>query len=154
MATDQEFNRYSIACFDWDKALSFAAEAEKYVPNTVVFEALLFAAIVCYYRPFSPNERAKNAAAQSQLRIEDFPTLAPDEQTIHDTCKTLRNTALAHSEFNQNLTVLSPQTGVISSKPFSLLSQPFDLSVFIRLVSKLHLACHHKRANHVTEKQL
>lgn len=154
MATDQEFNRYSIACFDWDKALAFAAEAQKHLPNTIVFEALLFAAIVCYYRPFSPNEREKNAGAQSQLRIEDFPPLAPDEQTIHNTCKTLRNRALAHSEFRFNPTGLNPKTGVIASKPFSLLSQSFDIAGFVQLVSKLHLACHHKRADHVFEKRL
>lgn len=154
MTIDQEFNRYSIACFDWEKASAFATEAQKHLPNTIVFEALLFAAIVCYYRPFSPNEREQNAAAQSQLRIEDFPPLSSKEQSIHENCKTLRNKALAHSEFSFNPTELNAATGVISSKPFALLSQPFDIEGLMQLLSKLQLACHHKRADHVRDKRL
>jgi hypothetical protein len=152
VATEQEFNRYSIAYFDWDKALAFATEAQKHLPDTIQYEALLFAAIICYYRPFSLNEKEKNASARSQLRIEDFPPLSTKEQGIHDNCKSLRNKALAHSELSFNPTGLNPNTGVIASKPFSLFCQPFDLSGFVQLVKKLTLVCHHKRANHVVEK--
>lgn len=153
MTTAQEFNRYSIAVFDWQKALAFATEAQKHSPSTTVYEALLFAAIVCYYRPFSPNEKGPNSPAASQLRIEDFPELAQDERAVHEKCKTLRNKALAHSEFTFNPTRLAEATGVIMSKPFSLVAQPFDLEVFVQLISKLELACHHKRADHVREKR-
>jgi hypothetical protein len=154
MTTAQEFNRYSIAVFDWQKALAFATEARTHSPSTLAYEALLFAAIVCYYRPFSPNEKGAKPPAASQLRIEDFPALSQEEQALHEICKTLRNKALAHSEFTFNPTRLAEATGVIQSKPFALMSQPFDLEVFVQLVSKLELACHHKRADHVREKRL
>lgn len=154
MATAQEFNRYSIAVFDWQKSLVFANEARKHPPNTAVYEALLFAAIVCYYRPFSPNEKGANPPAVSHLSLGDFPALSQQEQALHENCKTLRNKALAHSEFTFNPTRLCEATGVIASKPFSLLSRPFDLEAFVHLVSKLELACHHKRADHVREQRL
>lgn len=154
MATAQECNRYSIAVFDWQKSLLFAKEAREHLPNTTVYEALLFAAIACYYRPFSPNEKGANPPALSHLRIEDFPALSEQEQALHESCKTLRNKALAHSEFTFNPTRLCETTGIIASKPFSLLSQPFDIESFVQLVSKLELACHHKRADHVREQRL
>lgn len=153
MATTQEFNRLSIAYFDWQKSLDFAKEARKHMPNTTAYEALLFAAIVCYYRPFSPNEKGANPPAASQLKIEDFSVLSQDELTLHENCKSLRNKALAHSEFALNPTKLCETTGVIASRPFSLLAQPFDLEAFIQLLSKLELACHHKRADHLQEIQ-
>lgn len=154
MTTTQEFNRLSIAVFDWQKSLAFANEARKFSQNAMVYEALLFAAIVCYYRPFSPNEKGVSQPAASQLRIEEFPPLSLEEQSLHEYCKTLRNKALAHSEISLNPTRLCGATGVIASKPFSLLSQPFDLEAFVQLVSKLEHACHHKRADHVCEKRL
>lgn len=154
MATTQEFNRYSIAAFDWKKSLAFAKEAREHPTNTIVYEALLFAAIVCYYRPFSPNEKGANTPATSHVRIEDFPALSQEEEALHEISKTLRNKALAHSEFAFNPTRLSEATNVIVSKPFSLLVQPFDIETFVQLVSKLELACHHKRAKYVLEQRL
>lgn len=151
MTTEQEFNRLSIAVFDWVKSLAFAVEAQKHSQNTTVYEALLFASIVCYYRPFSPNEKKANPPATSHLKIEEFPTISEEENALHENCKKLRNKALAHSEFELNPTSFSKATRVIESKPFSLLSQPFDLETFIRLVSKLERACHHKRADHVSK---
>jgi len=154
MTTAQEFNRYSIALFDWEKSLAFATEARSHPSNSTAFEALLFAAIVCYYRPFSPNEKGANPPAASHVRIEDFPTLSGEEQALHENCKSLRNKALAHSEFTFNPTRLCETTGIIASKPFSLLSQPFDLEALVHLISKLELACHHKRADHVRAHRL
>jgi hypothetical protein len=154
MATTQEFNRYSIATFDWQKSLAFANEARKHPTNTTVYEALLFAAIVCYYRPFSPNEKGANPPAASHLRIEDFPTLSKEELALHESIRMLRHQALAHSAFAFNPTRLTEETNVIVSKPFSLLVQLFDIEVFVQLISKLELACHHKRADHVPEQRL
>ena len=154
IVTEKEFNRYSIAVFDWQKSLSFLVEARNHVQNSVPYEALLFSAIICYYRPFSPNEKGNNSSAVSQLKIEDFPPLSQQEQQLHENCKFLRNKALAHSEASLNPTKCCNETGVIASRPFSLLSQDFDLEAFINLVTKLELACHHKRADYVCERRL
>lgn len=154
MATDQDLNRYSIAHFDFTKALEYGMAAQKHLPNTVEYESLLFAAIVSYCRPFSPNEKDRNAPAISQLSIEEFPSLSTKQRELHELCKTLRNKALAHSEFSFNPTRLNPATGVISSKPFSLVTVPFDLEGFLHLTRRLEAACHDKRAAHVIRGRL
>jgi hypothetical protein len=149
ISSDQEFNRYSIASFDLEKALEFATEAKQHPANSFIYEALLFAAIVSYYRPFSPNEKVNNASASSLLKVEDLEALSKSEQEIHKKCKNLRNRDLAHSEFALNPTQLHPDTGVVASKPFSLLTPPFDLVAFIGLIEKLKLACQRHRAVYV-----
>lgn len=73
ITNEQEFNRYSIAVVDFEKASECLAEARKRLPNDLVFEALLFMAIITYYRPFSPNEKSKrNLKAKSRLNFEDL----------------------------------------------------------------------------------
>jgi hypothetical protein len=50
IASDEGFHRYSISFHDFEKALEFAEEAAQHQPNTITYEALMFAAIVSYYR--------------------------------------------------------------------------------------------------------
>jgi hypothetical protein len=147
--SEEQFNRFSISSFDFEKALNFANEAKKYSVTDLAYEALLFTAIVCYCRPFSPNERARNAKAASKLSLQDFPALAHSERVLHDQCKSLRNEALAHSAWNRNPTRLNRATGVVSSKPFSLITPPFELDQFIEHVKTFHFACERIRGNYV-----
>lgn len=150
IANEQEFNRYSISLTDFEKASECVAEARKRLPNDLVFEALLFLAIIVYCRPFSLNERSKdNLKAKSRLNLEDLIVPSDREKELHTECETLRNKALAHSEFAYNPTSLNPRSGVISSKPFSLLTQQFDLDGLADLLRKLAEACHSKRATYV-----
>ncbi len=151
---DAEFNRYTISLLDFEKAEECVAEARKRPPNDVVFEALLFMAIVSYYRPFSPNERPRNnPKAVAQLKLEDLITPSACDKEIHAQCGCLRNKALAHSEFAFNPTKLNAGNGVISSKPFSLLTQNFDLAGLAELLRRLVEACHSKRATFVRQKR-
>jgi len=147
--SDEEFNRFSISSVDFEKALQFANEAKRHPANNVVYEALLFAAIVCYYRPFSPNEREPDAEATKKLTLEQFPTLTDSERELHDRCKVLRNEALAHSEWRRNPTKFNRDTGVVASRPFSLFSPSFDLDGFIQLAEKFRLACERSRGDYV-----
>lgn len=149
MTTESEFNRYSIALFDFEKAVAYATEAKTHSAATLTHEALLFAAIVSYYRPFSPNEKNKNSLAASQLTTNSFSPFTPEDISLHGKLKELRNKALAHSEIQFNRTRRDPETGIISSRPFTLLSQPIDIVGLIVLASKLAEECHHKRADHV-----
>ena len=153
ITTDRQFNRYSIAYFNFEKAEAFAKEAESHHQSTLAFEALVFAAIVSYYRPFSPNEKDPLAPAESQLRIEDIVDLSPEEQELHNRCKTLRNKALAHSEFSFNPTRLDPYSRVVASRPFSLLNQPIAVDALRALLEKLIRACHLKRGNYALHKE-
>ncbi|MGH6842014.1 MAG: hypothetical protein ACREDV_07985 [Methylocella sp.] len=156
ITSEQEFNRYTISLSDFEKASECVNEARKRLPNDLVFEALLFMAIITYYRPFSPNEKPpNNPRAKSRLNLEDLIDHPSDrEKEIHEECETLRNKALAHSEFAYNPTRLNPSTGVISSKPFSLLTQQFDLDGLGQLLNKLEDACHSKRATYTHQTRL
>lgn len=149
MTTESEFNRFSIALFDFDKASAYAEEAERHLPTTLPYEALVFAAVVCYYRPFSPNEKDGAAPAATRVKIEDFSPLLPAERDVHETCKRLRNKALAHSEWSHNPTRVNPTSGVISSRPFDLLSHAPDLYALIKLCKRMAEECHGHRANFV-----
>jgi hypothetical protein len=150
ITNQKEFNRYSISLADFEKASECVAEARKRLPNDLVFEALLFMAIVTYCRPFSPNEKPPhNPKAESRLNLEGLILPTAREKEIHSQCETLRNKALAHSEFAYNPTNLNRTTGVISSKPFSLLTEQFDLDGLANLLKKLEEVCHSKRATYI-----
>jgi hypothetical protein len=148
MTAGLAFNRFSIAVFDFEKSIAYAEEAARHSPGALAHEALLFSAIVCYYRPFSPNEKNKNSPAASQLKLEEFSPLTATESALHERCKELRNKALAHSEYEFNPTRLRP-SGVIASRPFSLLCHAPEIPALVTLTRKLVDECHNKRANHV-----
>ena len=134
--------------FDFEKSIAYAEKAARHSPGDLAYEALMFAAIVCYYRPFSPNEKSKNAPAASQLKLEEFSPLSAAESGLHERCKELRNKALAHSEYEFNPTRLHP-SGVIASRPFALLRHAPAIPALVALARKLANECHNKRANHV-----
>ena len=149
ISTDQEFNRTSIAAVDFEKAIEFATAAQRYPANVVEYEALLFAALVCYVRPFSGNEKSLVSPAASRLSGAVLEALSKLERRQHDNCSVHRNKALAHSEFALNPTRLDHATGVVKSRPFSLLARPFDLPCFIVLAEKLSDLCQRDRAEYV-----
>lgn len=149
MTTEKEFNRFSIALNDFEKAAGYAKEALKFSESSLAHEALVFAAIVCYYRPFSQNEKDKLSPAACQLQVHEFNLFSAEEHEIHECCKNLRNKALAHSEWTYNPTRLNPNSGVIFIRPFVLLSHAPALPKFIQLSERLANECHHKRANYV-----
>ena len=149
ITSEQAFHRFSIAAHDFERAIQFATEALKQPANSIIYEALLFAAIVSYWRPFSPNELSSTAEATKRLSIEQLGvTLTAEEQDLHDRCKRLRNEALAHSSWERNPTRLR-ESGVVASRIFSLLSPPFDVRALLHLAETLRVACEHQRADYV-----
>jgi hypothetical protein len=149
MTTPEQFNRLSISVRDFEQAVAYAEQAAKVSRNTLEYQALLFSAIVSYYRPFSPNERKATALASSQLNIADFGALTTADLALHERCKVLRNKALAHSEYELNPTALDETSGVISSRPFDLFAHAPDHMDLIALARKLATTCHHWRADHI-----
>lgn len=153
MTDEATFNRLSISIRDFEKAIAFAEEAQCTPLANLAHEALMFSAIICYYRPFSPNERVANVKAKSQLKLEEFRGLTDDEIALHEKCKDLRNQALAHSEYKHNPTRLDESVDVIASRPFSLLSQSPDMRALSDLARKLADQCHHRRADYVCSRR-
>lgn len=149
MVTPEGFNRLSISVRDFEQAIAFAERAAGTAKDDLAYQAFLLAAVVSYYRPFSPNERSQTAKATSSLSIDEFRSLDADELALHEKCKILRNKALAHSEYDMNPTSLDRVSGVISSRPFDLLARGPDPHKLATLATKLANACHHWRADHV-----
>jgi hypothetical protein len=154
MIDEQKLNRYSISLQDFSKAEGFLAEAKKHEYGGLAHEALVFTAIICYCRPFSPNEKKTKAGepeakASSSLNLDDFSALSPMELNIHERCIELRNKALAHAEFKYHPTSLDMDTGAISSTVFSLVGKVPDLDLLSRLIEALIEQCRNRKADYV-----
>lgn len=144
--SEQEFNRYSISIRDFEKCIEFLQEMDIHSPNTLVFESLLTCALIFYCRPFSHNERSKDARATPKITIESFSGVTADERDLHKRCMEIRNKALAHAEWSYYPTERKPKTNVIWSGVYSVLSEDIDLDSLLVLVKKLTDQCHDKRA--------
>ena len=149
MIDEAKFNRFSIALRDFERAEAFIKEARNHQYGGLVHEALVLSAIVCYYRPFTNNERNPNSAAASRLELSDFSPLSRNQLDIHETCKELRNKALAHAEITHHPTKLDREKGVISSPVFSLVGKAPLLEEMSELIGKLISQCDDKRADYV-----
>src|SRR6267142_2527346 len=104
ISNKQQLNRYTIGCGDFSKALEYLKASKNYQPNTIIYEALLFAGIVTYFKPFSENERSNLTDVTSKISIEELMNLSDSENKLHERCKTLRNKAVVHPEFRFNTT--------------------------------------------------
>jgi hypothetical protein len=154
-----KFRRYSIAAGDFEKAVELAEQASRPSPDSLEWEALLFMAIIVYFRPFSPNEKKKKKETPPSalsVTLDDFVPLSPEEESVHKACESLRNRVLAHAEFSFYPSRIDPQTGVLSRQRSSLMSPiiedgvaiwPFDIELFSTLAAKLAEQCHHRRAD-------
>lgn len=157
ISSEAELNRYSIAVRDFEDAQRFLCAARNHGIDSIEYKALLFAAIISYWRPFSSNEKSKSAAASVRLDIQNFGTLSEDQKELHKNCGNLRNKALAHSEYEYNPTRLK-RSGVFVSSPFSLLgssqirdpSSVHNMDLFQQLLEKLIDSCHAMRAAYVS----
>lgn len=149
MTDDAKFNRFSISITDFEKAEAFLVESKRHQYGDLIHEALVFSAIICYFRPFTHNEKDPASAAAAKLELSDFPPLSSDELLIHEACKELRNKALAHAEIKFYPTQLNRETGIISSATFSLVGKAPNLDALTDLVRKLISECHNERADYV-----
>lgn len=157
ISTEAELNRYSIAVRDFEDAQRFLCAARNHGIDSIEYEALLFAAIISYWRPFSLNEVRKPAAASVRLDIQNFGTLSEDQKKLHENCGNLRNKALAHSGYEYNPTQVRP-SGVIVGGRFSLLGSSqirgsgsvHNMDLFQQLLEKLIDSCHAMRAAYVS----
>jgi hypothetical protein len=148
--TDKEFHRYTIVLNDFEKALDYLVEAKKQPKCGLAYEALLSMAVICYYLPFSRNEKSATAKAQLSLSIEDMITLSPSEHELHKLCKELRNKAIAHSGYEYNPTDFCEPTEVIMSRQFSIYPYLDNLQILAKLTQRLIDACHASRAPYTT----
>lgn len=148
MISEAKFHRFSISLKDFEKANGFLSEAKEHQYGSLIHEALVFSAIVCYFRPFTNNEKDPNSKAASRLELSDFEPFSGGEHLIHEACKELRNKALAHAEIKHHPTGFDRETGVISSAIFSLVGKVPNLDALQELIGKLIRQCHNRRADY------
>ncbi len=109
----------------------------------VVKRALLFAAIVAYARPFTENED-KLGRATTFLKASLSRILNQSEQAQHDKLLSLRDEALAHSQFDRKpiVRVRGSSSGfLMKGRPFDILAEPINLELFGSLCSKMERHC-------------
>lgn len=152
--TGKEFNRFSIAVHDFEKAIEFLNESTNHDESSLAHEALLISAVLLYWRPFSPNEKDPSARATARIKIESFKGLTEEELGLHELCGTLRNKALAHAEWLYNPTRVAPETGIITSRRHNIISEPINWEALRRLAEKLREQCHHSRADYISQNRL
>lgn len=154
VSTDQELNRYSITVGDFEKAIEFLQEADNHPSHSLAHESLLISAIIYYCRPFTFNERERNAEAIPKIEFESFSNIFEEENTLHEKCMIVRNKAVAHAEWTNYPTRRDNDTNVISSRRYSLLSEKINWQSLLALAKKLSDQCHNSRADYLREKRL
>lgn len=145
---EKTIHRLSITTHDLgqDGCRKFIEELSQYKYGSIVYEALLIAAIIFYARPFSGNERDQNSNADSKVDEKVLQGLTSEEHEMHKILLMLRNKAIAHSEWTHHPTRMH-ENGLIKSMPFSIW-QYFphpnrDIEVFLSLVDKVYLKANH-----------
>lgn len=146
--TAKKFKRTHLSSVDFEQAERFIAAAQAQPVASIEHEALLLTAIICYARPFSGNERDRNAAASSDLAPE-IVVLKPDDRELHDRILTLRNKAVAHAESKYNPMEFVPiqrsfqgsQGIAMTTRPWQVVEENLDLNRFSRIASEMRQAC-------------
>ena len=142
MDKDEKYiNRLTISIHDWNDCQRFLQELSKHAYGSTTYEALLIAAVIFYIRPFSGNERDKDAKADSKVDDKVLEELTLEEHKLHETLLTLRMKAIAHSEWTCHPTGVY-DNGIIRSMPFSICKyfcNPTDTEAFSNLVKKVFL---------------
>ena len=134
-------NRLTISTHDWEHCLKFLQELSNHAYGSTTYEALLIAAVIFYIRPFSGNERGKDASADSKVDDKVLEGLTDEECKLHETLLTLRMKAIAHSEWTYHPTRVH-DNGIIKSMPFAIwkyFRNSADMEAFSILVAKVRL---------------
>ncbi len=154
VCTDKELNRYSISLRDFEKALEFLSKANNHLENDLIRESLLISGLICYCRPFTSNERNKNAQATTRLDFNSFTKMSVADHDLHKQCMLIRNKAIAHAEWSNYPTSRDTETNVICSHIYCLRDENIDWNGLEELANKLRNQCHHLRADFLSEKRL
>jgi hypothetical protein len=146
---DKRLTRVHISARDFDKALKFIEAAGKHDVAAIEHEALLLSAIVCYGRPFSGNEKGKNAKADRDLTGVDIPVALGADYDLHKRIVGMRHKAVAHSPSDHYPVSLIPPTvgepGMRSvgfvSRSWHPVNEQIDLEAFARIAKAMAWKC-------------
>ncbi len=95
------FHRAALSRRDFHEVCEFLKAIPGENSRTARY-ALITSAIIAYARPFSGNERDRDAEATSSLHIDPAAILDADQVALHQEIVRLRNKLIAHAEFAQS----------------------------------------------------
>jgi hypothetical protein len=142
--------RLNIAKWDTEKSVELLEAAARHQPPSIEFEALVMTGILHYARPFSSNEKDKEAPADARVPPEVVHCLSRDELTLHARLLDRRNKAIAHAEWNEFPVGIDLDTKVLSSRRYSVYPEFMDVQPVLALATKLLDRLHNMVADHVS----
>lgn len=148
-AEKRRLYRLNIAKWDIDKAVELLTAAVNHKPPSLEFEALVMSGIIHYARPFSYNEKKKDAQADPRVPQEVTANLSDSELKLHDLLLERRNKAIAHSEWEKFPVGIDMETKVLSSRRYSVYPEFLDVQPTLALARKLLDRLHNMVADHV-----
>lgn len=152
----RNLNRLTISRHDFEKCLGCLKELDNHRYGEISYEALLLCAIIFYSRPFSCNEKSKDAKAAARVDSSVIDQLTDGELDLHKRLLGLRNKAIAHAEWTYHPTNVTCD-GIISSRSFSVWeyfqSPKSDIQNFHNLVNKVSLRAHNLTADQVVSRR-
>lgn len=118
-----QFNRIHISKGDFEEALVYV-KLYKDELSDVIKRALISSAIIAYSRPFCKNNGPKNRSVPFILGGYQ-KRLSANQIKIHKLILSLRNKAIAHSDYQLKPTHPSISDGTVIqwSKPFDILNE-------------------------------
>lgn len=138
-----QMNRARISKDDFSEAAEYLNAICNRYPLAVK-RALVLSAIVAYVRPFTKNEDSKGNRATPFFKANPSRTLNQSEHELHTKLLALRNEALAHSQYDRKpiKRVSGSSKGfIMQGRPFDILSESIDYTLFRSLCSKMEELC-------------
>jgi len=154
-AHSRQFRRTQISMGDFLTAIRFLKTARVHAISSTEHETLLMAAVICYARRFTGNEKAAGARATSRLAL---PTPKGEDGKLHRRIIRARNKAVAHAESSHYRVDYVPpfisSSGGVRAPKFATrvirwhpLNEHFDLNAFERIAEFMMRQSMNEQAN-------
>ncbi len=143
----ETLNRANLSRKDFEEAEDYLRAYRDELPDSLK-RAVLIAAVITYARPFTENNRGTLKLATATLTGNPKQILSDEEFMLHKTVLSLRNEALAHSDYDRKPTRFVARVGtgfLAKSKPFDVLAEGINVATFLSMSVKMQ--------NHSTDLQ-
>lgn len=91
--------RAMIAVYDFDEARYYLESVTEETPDRLVVAAVL-ASVISYCRPFLNSNEGKDRSSHPRINLKPEKVLAKCEQYFHREIINVRNSVIAHSDFD------------------------------------------------------
>lgn len=110
-------HRAMIAVFDFNEVRYYLESIAAETPDRLKIAAIL-AAIISYCRPFQKSNEGKNKNSHQKINLKPENVLTKEEYEFHKKIIVLRNSVIAHSDFDYKKSIILSESN--SSYSFSV----------------------------------